>query len=86
MRKHRLELVWNQFGDNCIHDKVAKTTTVLPFKPLSIEKSLQHKSLCLVDVKSPENSKARLGQANLVLLDQIASVEAFGGDIIENKI
>ena len=46
MKKHKLDIIWSEFGDNCIHDKVAKTTTVLPFKPIEVSKSLKQKSLC----------------------------------------
>ena len=78
VRRHRLELVWNNFGDSCIRDKVADTTTVLPFKPVPIERSVRHKNLCLVEVQSKPNVKYKSSssQDNLVLIEQIAAVEA----------
>ena len=77
MWKHKLDIVWNEFGDNCIRDKVAKITTVLPFKPVLFEKSQRQKNLCLVEVsKEPRIKQGDFpqSQANLIIMDQIAGV------------
>ena len=34
VRKHRLNLVWNEYGDNCLVDKIAQITTVLTYKSI----------------------------------------------------
>ena len=72
MRKNKLDLSWNEFGDNCIVDKKAKITSVLPYKPLSKEKSLRHKSLSVVEMTKPA---VVVKEDTSVLLQQIAAIQ-----------
>ena len=52
-RQHKLDMVWNEFGDICFFDKGAKITPPLHFKDLAKEVSLAHKNLCLVTEYAP---------------------------------
>ena len=70
MRKHKLGLDRNKFGDNCIIDKVAQTNTVLPYKPLSSLSSKKHKSLSVIKVQKQVSADAA------DLLQQISAIQS----------
>ena len=76
MRKHRLEIGSNNFGDNVIRDKIANTSTVLPFKPVPVERSVRQRNLCLVEIQPKRDFVSPQSQNNLVLMEQIAAVES----------
>ena len=48
MRKYRLEIVWNDFGDNVLIDKKADISQMLEFKSLPQSQSFRHKKLALL--------------------------------------
>ena len=48
IRKNKLEIIWNEFGDNIIVDKVAKVTQMLEFRSLPYRRSRGHKKLSLL--------------------------------------
>ena len=57
-REHRLALIWNKWGDVCIHDKKAKISKVLSYKSVPFQKSVRHEKLCVVNsVANLENYK-----------------------------
>ena len=45
IRRNKLDIVWNEFGDNVIIDKVAKVSQVLEFKSIPHQRSRLHKRL-----------------------------------------
>ena len=49
MRCHRLDVVWNEYGDNVIVDKRSDVSTVLEFKPLPSSQSLRMKNLSVIE-------------------------------------
>ena len=73
LRKHRLSLAWNEFGDISINDVKANISKLLNFKSLPVEESLGTKRLSLINDLSV---KGAVGQDAQELLAQVAAVEA----------
>ena len=78
MRHHRLELIWNDWGDNCIYDKKAKITTTLTYKSMPTSRSRQMKNLALI---SAAQRSGRCGMAANELVFQISSMKGLGDNI-----
>ena len=72
MRKHRLDMVWNEWGDLCLVDKKANISKVLEYKSLPHSRSSAHRNLALITAK-PGRSGAPQAQN---LLFQVAAMEA----------
>ena len=72
MRRHKLTLDWNEFGDNCIVDKRSQISTDLPYKPLSVSNSKKHKSLSVIKVDKPQVVSEDAAE----LLHQIAAIQS----------
>ena len=75
VRRHRLDLVWNDFGDQLVVDRKAQTETLLKFKSMPYHKSSSHRKLAKVDAP-PESS----GHETMRLLAELAAIEALGVD------
>ena len=75
MKKHKLGLDWNEFGDNCIVDKVAKISIALPYKPLSSTTSKKHKSLSVIQVQ-PKVVRSDPAE----LLHQISAIQSLSDE------
>ena len=75
VRKHRLALDWNDYGDQILVDKRADISTILKFKSMPHDKSSAHRKLAKVDAP-PETS----GQETLRILAELAAIEALGVD------
>ena len=75
VRHHRLDLVWNEWGDQCIVDKKAKISKILQFRSLPYNKSKSHKNLAVLEDCEMEKSLEALS-----LLHQIAALESLSDD------
>ena len=78
MRHHRLELIWNDWGDNCIYDKKSQSTTVLTYKSMPTSRSLQMKNLALINAAE---CSGRCGAAANELVFQVSSMKSLGEDV-----
>ena len=59
VRKHKLDLVWNEYGDNCLVDKIAKITTILKYKSMPHNASSAHRKLA--EIHPFTKRKGRVG-------------------------
>ena len=72
MRKHKLNLIWNDFGDITIYDAKAQISKSLQFKSLPVEQSLASKKLARIDA-SPRGA---VGHQADQLVAQVAAMRA----------
>ena len=54
IRSHKLDIVWNSFGDNVIFDRLAKVSQVLEFMSIPYEKSMSNKKLAFMSTSSDD--------------------------------
>ena len=83
MRRHRLGVVWNQWGDNVIVDRRAQIYKVLQYKSLPSNRSLKMKNLALVNLGENQN-KTRVGIEANDLAFQVASMQNLGDETKED--
>ena len=77
MKHHKLDLRWNDREEITIYDKKSKTSSVLQFKPIPIEKSLQLKNLSLISADCHLDQCAENPE---ILLGEVAAVKALSED------
>ena len=68
VRHYRLDMVWNDWGDITLRDKKAQVSSVLKFKSLPYNKSIQHKNLSVLS-----RHTSRIDPEHLVF--QLAAIE-----------
>ena len=58
IRRHRLNFIWNEWGDITVNDRKADITTTLSFRSVPFKKSLGHEKLAFLTspAKSSESS------------------------------
>ena len=74
MKHHKLDLIWNEEGEQCIHDKKASITKVLDFKSVDHHTSSSLKNLSVVE----SFSRLRTPRESQELAFQIATLESLG--------
>ena len=76
-RRHRLDLIWNDWGDVCLYDRRAKITQVLSYKSIPFQKSVRHEKLCVLNL----NSDAANGTENRVF--EVAAMQKLAQEAAE---
>ena len=79
IRKNKLHIIWNDFGDNIIVDRVAKVSQELEFRSLPYHKSRSHRKLSLLTKSSKPDD-------DFNVYFQVASMQALsdGKDTFED--
>ena len=73
VRHHKLDLIWDEDGNQCIYDKKAKITKVLDFKPVDHHKSSGLKNLSVIECNKP---RKRSPEQSMELAFQVAAVKS----------
>ena len=91
MKFHKLALVWNEWGDNCIYDKKANITTALTYKSIPSGRSEAMKKLSLITENksysaAPPSVRGHVGGTANNLAFQVSAVENLTESEDINKI
>ena len=80
IRCHKVDFIWNAYGDICLRDSRSKITTVLEYKSMPHLKSSRHSKLARIDGSS--TSPRRLsGLEAQQLVFQVASIKNLGREL-----
>ena len=87
IRKNRLDIVWNEFGDNLIVDKVARVSQVLEFRSVPHLQSRLHKDLAVSSTfKDDEDLSVEFQVASMQALSPDESVQNEDVSVIPDSI
>ena len=75
MKRHKLNLIWNQWGDITINDRKAKISSVLSYKSVPIQKSSTHKKL---RINAIHQEKTYTGEEANILAAQVEAIQELG--------
>ena len=84
VKHHKLDLVWNNWGDLTVRDRKAKITSVLDFKSMPSEKSSRHRKLAKISSDPLPKPSGCSGHEAEILLGQLCAIEDLGEDFIED--
>ena len=86
-RFHKLNFIWNDWGDLTINDPRAKITSVLKYKSIPYHNSRNHQKLSVISHSSQPSHRPRglSGVQAAHLAAQIASLEAVDSGEEEQK-
>ena len=73
IRKHKLSIIWNEFGDNLIVDRKTNSSQILEFKSIPHQRSQGHKKLALLSSHRSESD-------DFSVEFQVSSMQALSDD------
>ena len=77
-RYHRLNFIWNDWGDITINDPKSNITAILKYKSLPFEKSSRMKRLSVASSTPNLRPRGVVGQAAVNLAFEVASIQELG--------